>query len=168
MTIGPRAETLAELVGRGDAALDAAAFSVPHEPARSGGSDRVRESVPPAATGGLRTKGALPTMFIAMNRFRVRKGAEQAFEEVWLNREVHLRHEKGFVEFHLLAGPSRDDHTLYASHTVWETEEDFVAWTRSQAFRDAHKNAGSKADLYLEGPQFEGFRVLQTVAREPA
>ncbi|MGZ3349177.1 MAG: antibiotic biosynthesis monooxygenase, partial [Xanthobacteraceae bacterium] len=26
-------------------------------------------------------------MFIAMNRFRVKKGSEEAFEEVWLNRD---------------------------------------------------------------------------------
>jgi hypothetical protein len=26
----------------------------------------------------------------------------------------------GFVPFHLLKGPEAEDHTLYASHTVWE------------------------------------------------
>jgi heme-degrading monooxygenase HmoA len=26
-------------------------------------------------------------MFIAMNRFRVKKGSEEAFEKVWLSRE---------------------------------------------------------------------------------
>src|ERR1700741_4487945 len=26
-----------------------------------------------------------------------------------------------FVEFHLLKGPEADDHTLYASHTVWQS-----------------------------------------------
>ncbi len=27
-------------------------------------------------------------MFIAMNRFKIRKGSEQAFENVWLTRGV--------------------------------------------------------------------------------
>ena len=102
-------------------------------------------------------------MFIAMNRFRVKRGSEADFEAVWLNREIHIAKEKGFVEFHLLRGPELDDHTLFASHTIWETEEHFVAWTRSQAFRDAHKDAGQSKPLYLGGPSFEGFRVVQTV-----
>ena len=29
-------------------------------------------------------------MFIAMNRFRVIKGNETAFEQVWLSRDSHL------------------------------------------------------------------------------
>jgi hypothetical protein len=28
-----------------------------------------------------------------------------------------------FVEFHLLEGPEAEDHTLYASHTAWESRE---------------------------------------------
>ncbi len=60
-------------------------------------------------------------MFIAMNRFRVAKGSEAAFENVWMSRDGHLEKVPGFVEFHLLKGPEADDHTLYASHTIWES-----------------------------------------------
>jgi heme-degrading monooxygenase HmoA len=42
-------------------------------------------------------------MFIAMNRFRVAKGSETAFEQVWMSRDSHLD-KVGFVEFHLLEG----------------------------------------------------------------
>ena len=42
--------------------------------------------------------------YIAMNRFKVLKGAEGAFEDVWLSRETHLDQVPGFVEFHLLKG----------------------------------------------------------------
>jgi heme-degrading monooxygenase HmoA len=41
-------------------------------------------------------------MFIAMNRFRVAKGSEAAFEHVWMLRDSHLEKVPGFVEFHLL------------------------------------------------------------------
>jgi heme-degrading monooxygenase HmoA len=41
---------------------------------------------------------------------------------------------EGFVEFHLLKGPEAEDHTLYASHTVWENRAVFEAWTKSEAF----------------------------------
>ena len=107
-------------------------------------------------------------MFIAMNRFRVRPGAESEFEAVWLSRDVHLHGVPGFVEFHLLRGPQSEDHTLYSSHTVWRSRADFEAWTRSDAFRDAHRHAGDNRPLYLDHPQFEGFEVLQTVSAKPA
>lgn len=102
-------------------------------------------------------------MFVAMNRFRVHKGAEEAFTAVWQNRDSQLNGVPGFVEFHLLKGPAEDDHTLFASHTIWVNHAAFVAWTKSQAFRDAHKNAGGHGDLYLEAPRFEGFEVVQTI-----
>jgi heme-degrading monooxygenase HmoA len=107
-------------------------------------------------------------MFIAMNRFRVTKGCEGAFEEVWRSRDTHLHEVPGFVEFHLLKGPEAEDHTLYASHTVWASRAAFEAWTRSDAFRAAHQRAGENKPLYLGHPQFEGFEVRQTVAQNRA
>ena len=102
-------------------------------------------------------------MFIAMNRFKVVRGSERAFENVWLSRETHLEQVPGFVEFHLLKGPEAEDHTLYASHTVWTTRSAFEAWTKSEAFRAAHAQAGDNKPLYMGHPQFEGFETIQTV-----
>jgi heme-degrading monooxygenase HmoA len=109
-------------------------------------------------------------MFIAMNRFQVKKGSEAEFERVWTSRDTHLERVPGFVEFHLLRGPEADDHTLFASHTVWQNREAFEAWTRSEAFRKAHARAGdsSTSSLYLAHPKFEGFEIRQTVARADA
>ena len=106
--------------------------------------------------------------FIAMNRFRVKTGSEHDFEQVWLNRDSQLQKVPGFVEFHLLRGPEADDHTLYASHTVWQSKATFEAWTKSEAFRAAHGSAGSNKPLYLEHPQFEGFEVRQTILKAAA
>jgi heme-degrading monooxygenase HmoA len=100
-------------------------------------------------------------MFVAMNRFKVRKGSEHDFEQVWTTRESHLDKVPGFVAFHLLKGPEREDHVLYASHTVWRSEEDFLAWTRSEAFRKAHAGAGGNKPLYVGPPEFEGFTAVQ-------
>jgi len=102
-------------------------------------------------------------MFIAMNRFRVRKGSEDAFEAVWLNRDTHLEKVPGFVEFRLLKGPQTEDYTLYASHSTWRSRAAFEAWTKSEAFRAAHARAGENKPLYLDHPQFEGFEVKQSV-----
>lgn len=105
-------------------------------------------------------------MFIAMNRFKVKKGSEHDFEQIWLTRETHLEGVTGFIAFHLLKGPERDDYVLYASHSQWRSEENFIAWTKSDAFRKAHAGAGSNKPLYLGHPEFEGFTVLQEMIAE--
>ena len=102
-------------------------------------------------------------MFIAMNRFKVVPTETGAFERVWTSRETFLDGEPGFVAFHLLRGPEREDHVLYSSHTVWRSRADFEAWTRSEVFRRAHASAGDNRKLYLGHPEFEGFEVLQTI-----
>jgi len=102
-------------------------------------------------------------MFIAMNRFKVVPASRAEFERVWTMRDTRLRDVPGFIEFHLLRGPEREDHVLYSSHSVWWSRADFEAWTRSEAFRLAHHSAGQNRPLYLGHPEFEGFEVLQTV-----
>jgi len=102
-------------------------------------------------------------MFLAMNRFTVPTENAAEFEEMWLNRESRLTELDGFVEFHMLKGPEEGGRILYASHTVWRSEDDFLAWTRSQQFRDSHANAGNTRKLYEGAPQFEGFRALQHI-----
>ena len=76
----------------------------------------------------------------------------------------------GFVEFHLLKGSEAEDHTLYSSHTVWQSKAAFEAWTKSDEFRAAHARAGNEStgSLYLEHPKFEGFEVRQTLASKVA
>ncbi len=103
-------------------------------------------------------------MFIAMNRFRVTPGREADFEELWLSRDSHLKGVPGFVEFHLLKGPDREDYRLYSSHSVWASLEAFEVWTQSEAFRQAHQGARPSEGMYLGPPNFEGFEVLQTVS----
>ena len=99
-------------------------------------------------------------MFIAMNRFKIIIGKEKEFEKVWKERDTHLSGVRGFKEFHLIKGSVNQDHTLYASHSIWNSKEDFINWTKSEAFRLAHKNAGKHKNLYLGSPNFEGFEVV--------
>lgn len=102
-------------------------------------------------------------MYLAMNRFTVRPENAEAFEALWLGRDSHLKGLPGFVEFHMLKGPEADGTVLYSSHTIWESEAHFLAWTRSDAFRAAHKDAGSTAKLHEGSPVFEGFTSIQTI-----
>jgi heme-degrading monooxygenase HmoA len=104
-------------------------------------------------------------MYLTMNRFKVKPGREAAFEAVWTGRDSHLARVKGFVAFHLLKGPEKDGYRLYASHTAWESEEAFRDWTRSDAFRMAHRSAGDHGDMYLGPPDLELFESVQAIAR---
>ena len=99
-------------------------------------------------------------MYIAMNRFKIVKGKESEFENVWKNRETHKV--PGFKNFNLVKGDANEDHTLYAfKFSIWETNQDFWNWTKSEAFAThdlLHKDAGKYyyRDLYIGPPNFEG------------
>jgi len=77
-------------------------------------------------------------VFIAMNNFKVVAGKEQAFEDVWKNRESHLQSVPGIVRFALLRGDAQGE---YISHSTWESREAFDAWTKSEAFAAGHRGA---------------------------
>ncbi|MEM8548025.1 MAG: antibiotic biosynthesis monooxygenase [Pseudomonadota bacterium] len=104
-------------------------------------------------------------MFIAMNRFQISLGKEEGFETVWRERDSYLTEVPGFKNFHLLKGPSNDEYTLYASHSVWESRAAFEAWTQSEAFKLAHRQRSAPSGTYLGHPELETFEsVLETVA----
>ncbi|MBB3398406.1 MULTISPECIES: antibiotic biosynthesis monooxygenase [unclassified Rhizobium] len=104
-------------------------------------------------------------MYIAMNRFKVAIGSEADFEEVWRNRDSSLSQVPGFVEFRLLRGKTntQEEYTLFSSHTLWQSEEDFVNWTKSENFRAAHRSAGERKAMYKGPPVFEGFNVVHGI-----
>ena len=95
-----------------------------------------------------------------MNRFKVKLGEEMYFEDIWKNRDTHLNDVPGFKKFNLIKSESNEEYTLYASHSEWSSKQDFINWTKSEAFRLAHKNAAQHRDLYLGPPDFEGFEVV--------
>ena len=96
-------------------------------------------------------------MFLAMNRFKISIGYEEGFETVWRERESYLTEVPGFKQFALLRGPTNDEYTLYASHSVWESRDAFDAWTQSDSFRKAHGQRSAPKGTYVEHPQLETF-----------
>ncbi len=98
-------------------------------------------------------------MYIAMNRFKIRLGSEQEFINIWKNRETYLDNVPGFRSFNLLKGESNDEYTLFASHSVWDSRQEFKDWTQSEEFRKAHANARGHKEIYLTSPNFEGFEA---------
>jgi len=103
-------------------------------------------------------------MYLAMNRFTVPAENADDFEQVWLTRESRLNELEGFKGFHMLRGAETDGRILYASHTVWDSEANFKAWTTSQQFRDAHASAGQTRKLHDGHPVFEGFSAIQEIS----
>ncbi len=99
-------------------------------------------------------------MFIAMNRFQIARGFEEGFEKIWRERDTFLASVPGFESFSLLKGPQTDDHVLYASHTVWASRKDFVAWTESESFRKAHAQTSAPKGTYLGHPNLETFEKV--------
>ena len=99
-------------------------------------------------------------MFLAMNRFQIALGFEEGFEKVWRERESYLDEVPGFVSFALMRGNSTEEHTLYASHSVWESRQAFDAWTESEHFRRAHAQASAPKGTYLDHPKLELFEKV--------
>ena len=79
-------------------------------------------------------------MFLAMNRFKIKVGNEKLFEKIWMERDSHLEEVPGFLEFSLMRGDSNDEFTLFASHTIWSSRDDFSNWTKSEAFNDWYES----------------------------
>lgn len=99
-------------------------------------------------------------MFVAMNRFQIAPGFEEGFEKVWRERDSYLKEVPGFRSFALLKGAAHEDHVLYASHSVWESREAFVAWTESEHFKKAHRQASAPKGTYLGHPNLETFEAV--------
>ena len=100
-------------------------------------------------------------MYIAMNHFRVAPDDGQRFEQVWRERESFLAGVPGFQSFHLLRGPIEEGARLYASHTIWDSEAAFTAWTESDAFRKAHGQARTTSGMILGPPRFVGWTAVE-------
>jgi heme-degrading monooxygenase HmoA len=109
----------------------------------------------------------MPTVICVTNRIPVAEGHEIDFEDRFKNR-VHLVDQSpGFIrnEVHrprpmkfdhetgsFVADPDREGY--YEVKTWWRTLDDFVAWTHSDAFREAHSNRPPKE-------MFRGPNVLE-------
>ena len=99
-------------------------------------------------------------MYIAMNRFRVNEGMETGFEEIWRTRERFVTDVPGFQDFKLLRGETADGITPYLSHSTWASKDAFVAWTNSEAFVKAHRDARSPEGTLAGHPEFSGYEVI--------
>ena len=108
-------------------------------------------------------------MYLAMSRLKVESGKEAEFEAAWKNRIQNTNGVKGFKRLHLCKGNVNKEFSLYIFNSEWNSENDFVKWTKSVSFQLAHKNPTTQGNLYLGPPNFdsyiglpdfEGFKVV--------
>ena len=95
-----------------------------------------------------------------MNRFKIAIGRESDFEDIWKNRKTHIDDVQGFQKFDLLRGDTKENYTLFTSHSTWDSKTDFENWKKSDAFKKAHSASGQHQGIYLGHPEFEGFQVI--------
>ena len=94
-------------------------------------------------------------MIVVANRFSVAEGHEEAFLERFRESAGTVTSRPGFLKFELLEPVDAD---VFVAMTYWESEEDFRAWTESEAFREAH--AGEPPEGMFEGhPNLEVHEV---------
>lgn len=98
-------------------------------------------------------------MFIAMNTFTINNERFEEFEKVWTNRDRHLKGVNGFLKFKLLRGKESEGKRDYISHSAWQNEADFWAWTESEEFKLAHKNKTPEG-IIMGPPKFSAFEVI--------
>jgi heme-degrading monooxygenase HmoA len=98
-------------------------------------------------------------MYEAMNKFWVNEERHGEFEEVWTNRDRHLKGVPGFKNFKLLKGEPKEGKRPYISYSLWNSEEEFWAWTKSEAFKKAHQNRTPEG-IIMGPPEFNGYHVI--------
>jgi heme-degrading monooxygenase HmoA len=92
-------------------------------------------------------------------------GQEDLFEDLWRKRESYLSESLGFIAFHLLRGAAGEQSTVFISHSQWQSEQAFIAWTESEAFVKAHRQAKMPDGVVLGPPHFEAYNSVDLTPR---
>jgi heme-degrading monooxygenase HmoA len=111
-------------------------------------------------------------MIVVSNRIQVAAGHEEAFEKRFEGRARLVEKHRGFVRLEILRprkvrlhGAEQGGSEYYVVLTYWESEEDFVAWTASDSFREAHSNRPPK-EMFAGPNVFEMHEIIQHVDKK--
>jgi heme oxygenase (mycobilin-producing) len=103
-------------------------------------------------------------MITVMNRIAVNPDFADQFEERFLNRARMVDEMPGFVSNQVLRPVAPGD--PYIVLTVWESREQFDAWTHSDAFTQGHARSSTLPKEAFSGPnKLELHEVLQDSTR---
>ena len=96
-------------------------------------------------------------MYLALSRLKVISGKEAEFESVWKCRKQNTDGVRGFKKFNLFKSDVNMEFSVYIFHSEWNSESDFINWTKSDSFQLAHKDPSPQRNLYLGPPDFDGY-----------
>lgn len=74
-------------------------------------------------------------MIVVQNRVPVAEGFEEAFLDRFRSRRGLVDGQPGFIR-NIMLRPIQGE--FFIVLTFWESEEQFRAWTKSEAFKEAH------------------------------
>ena len=99
-------------------------------------------------------------MIVVVNRIHVKEEYWEEFETRFKNRAGLVDSSPGFIR-NLILRPVEKSSNYHVVMTWWESIKDFEAWTKSQAFKDAHaKHRGANKDIYAGPNVFEMHEVI--------
>ena len=106
-------------------------------------------------------------MFVATNRLRVKKDHGGELEQRF-GQPGEVGNQPGFMSFELWKLDADEDFEEYLVVTHWDSEEAHNAWTRSEAFKQAH--SGPRMDSILGHPESKQYdiRLCADVTEEKA
>ena len=109
-------------------------------------------------------------MIVVSNRIPVAPGHEAAFAERFRGRAGLVEGHNGFVRLDILKptevaihGRAMGQCAYHVVLTYWDRVEDFVAWTESDDFRQAHSNR-PPPEMFVGDNVFELHEVIQSAA----
>jgi heme-degrading monooxygenase HmoA len=99
-------------------------------------------------------------MYIVMNRIPVNKDYWSDFEQRFLQRQGFVDQSPGFIR-NLVLRPDDDSSEYHVVMTLWQTHKDFIDWTESDSFRQAHAQAReTPKEMYAGRNVLEMFTVI--------
>ncbi|MGE6630505.1 heme oxygenase [Bacillus sp. NPDC077027] len=94
-------------------------------------------------------KGDEKKMIIVNNQVRVEKGSADKLVQRF-NKQGQVEFMEGFLGMEVWVTQQTTDYDEVTIHTRWNRKEDFVNWTKSQAFGEAHSHGKAKPDGLLK------------------
>lgn len=99
-------------------------------------------------------------MYVTMNRIPVNDAYIDEFEQRFRDRVAAVDNEPGFVR-NLVLRPADDSSEYHIVMTLWQSRQDFEAWTHSDSFKKAHEKAReTPREMYAGRNVLEMFDVV--------
>lgn len=95
--------------------------------------------------------------YIVVNRIFVTQAYTEQFEERFRKRAGQIDKQPGFINLKILKPQEKEG--AYMVMTTWKDEEAFMAWVKSEDFKQAHQNTLPK-EAFREGGGIERYEVI--------